>query len=652
MVDLIPTASLVLIAASWLMAWRAGHRWVSGLGVSDRLARAILALIIPTAALILSVHLPALASLILGRGWTTLPAVAIASTVVTGALTAWVRGMAPAPADTLLPFPAGEALRRYWLLPPAIVAGVYAVFVIEAATRYPTGYDALYYHLPVALRWMREGAMNVELGFNYLSHPENGMIVPFLLASAGWERLISLAHAPQAVLLALSVAGLTRSLGIGSAAVIAAVCLAMSVPLVVFQSVSGYIDLYAASHYLAALLAVYTASRLTGRSRRHVLVLAGLSAGIALGSKITFLVMVPMLVLVVAGMGRLGGCAGRMRPMAAVAAFSAATLVCSGFWLIRGTVQAGNPVYPLGVAVAGKQILPGTMADDVFPRRPLDLKLRRWWDYPWRETKYSGEGYPYSVNNGFGAAYTAFVPAGILAGCVFLCRRRQGPGLPATDDDAVSDAARRWLAVYLLITLSGAVLLVTVFREMLRFVLPQVLLAVPVSALLIDRLSRRYARSVCAVLSMALLVTGLIAAYRPAHDLAVRMKHGLWARSDLYGVPALVDQLPRHSRILNLADPMMNYPLAGRSLTNVVIDPKLWQAKLCPDGMTAAALREHGVDYIYTRDPFPADWPDSLPLSVIYDDSDTPRLDGVPTTRIYQVSPTASLAATGATTRP
>ncbi len=656
MVDLIPTASLVLIVASWLMAWRVGHRWVSGLGVSDRFARVVMSLIVPTATLIASVHLLALASLLLGRGWTTLPAVAVVSMVVTCGLTLCHRRIPPATPDVEPPTCADETLPRYWYIPPAILVGVYAVFAVDAATRYPTGYDAMYYHLPVALRWMREGALNVELGFNYLSHPENGMIVPFLLASAGFERLICLAHLPKAVLMALSVAGLARSLGVGKAGTIAAACIALSVPMVIFQSFSGYVDLYAASHYLAALLAVCAASRLPGRSRRHVLVIAGLSAGIALGSKITFLVMVPMLVLVVAGMGWLDGrtvgtC--RSRPAASVAIFAAATLVCSGFWLIRGTVQAGNPVYPLGVAIAGKQILPGTMADEVFPRRPIGVKLGRWWDYPWRETKYSGTGYPYSVNNAVGAAYTAFVPVGVVAAGLILWRRRRRPGhADPGDDDQASERARRWLAVYLLITLSGAVLLMTVFREMLRFVLPQLLLAAVVAALLIDQLSRRYPRTVCAVLSLALLTTGLVAAYRPAHDLAVRVRDGQWDRAGFYGIPALVDELPAGAQILNLADPMMNYALAGRSLTNVVIDPNVWKRKLCPDGVSAAALREHGVDYIYTRAPFSAGWPVSLPVSVVYDDSDIPPLHDVPATRIYQVAPTASLAATGTDARP
>ena len=658
---------LVAIGIIWVVAWRTGWRWARACGVSEPVSAVALACILPTAGLIFSVHLLALGSLVLQRGWVT-----PASTCLVFALAVWLAhrlvppsgdrapGASPVTPDTNPGgsfvrglAPAARCLRRlarrgFLWVPLAIVAGMYAVFLVDALTRFPTGYDATTYHLPLAVTWMRQQNLDVNLGAIVEAFPDNGMIVLSLLAFSRLEWLFPIVHLPKGLLAAAAVFGLIRVCGYRRRTALIGACVTLSVPMVVFQCYSGYIDLYAAASWLSSLLALAWAARVsTARQRRSLLVMAGLSGGVALGSKTTFLVLVTLLGIVamaVEWIRQRGDAQDRRRPALNAALFGLAALACSGFWFIRGTVQAGNPVYPLGVTIGQREILPGYTADLYYPRRTMTTKLRRWWDYPWKETKYSGTGYPYSVNNALGAAYATFVVPGVLAALLGagLRRRRDGGRMTRPQGGGrlrESSASPGLRLVVLLLTLTGVALLLTVFQEMLRFVFPQILLGVVAASAMTESIAVRCRRATVAVLSVSLLVTAAVATLKPAHALAGRVKGGIWERASFYWIPKMVDDFPAGTRILNLAEAPSAYPLLGRHLTNEVIREMRWVGEHGDGPLSTQALRESAIDYIYIRRPRPDDWPDDLPVDLVYDDSKQRTAEGLPTSRLFRVRP-------------
>ena len=627
--------SLLVTAATWLLAWWVGCRWCRGCAVRDRVSVWALGSILPAGGLVFAVHLPGYVSLFSGRGLVTPEPVAVIFLLITWAAHRVVARRFPQPAKPRDPeqpsFESGAfKLAR---LPVLVVAAMYGAFLLDALTRYPTGYDGLKYHLPVAVGWMQTRSMDLVAECDVLQAlPENAMTVPFLLAFVKAERLIALMGVPGALLLAAVIYGLTRAINVGRVGSIAAVCVAMSIPMVVFQSFSSYIDLYAASSWLAALLALVWATKAPDDGqRRGLMFLAGLSAGIALGSKSTFLVLVPMLglvAMVVEWIRVRDGDGDRARPIRNAVLFGLAALICSSFWFVRGTVQAGNPVYPLAVKVGEREILPGIdPGNDWFTRRPLAARIKRWWAYPWKETKYSGTGEHYSVNNALGAAYAAFVPLGIIAALLAAVRPRP------------RDPSERWRLVYLLVALSGVVLLLTSFHGVPRYVLPQIVLAVPVAAVLIDRLIARYPRYTFVLLTCALLITAAIASLSPIRSFLGRVKDNAWSRAAFYEIPPLIDKLEPGTRVLNLALPIMTYPVLGCNLSNDVISGVHWLALLAGDTISARTLRDHGIEYIFVREPWPDDWPDDMPLEKIFDDTETRMLMTTPATRVYRVLP-------------
>ncbi|MFQ5589675.1 MAG: hypothetical protein ACE5HE_00800 [Phycisphaerae bacterium] len=629
--------TLVTIGVVWLVAWRDGLNWCVRCGVTERASAWALACTLPTAGLIASVQFVALLSMASGRGLLTPEAVAVVFIMLVCLARRLIlrlpacAGERPGPA--LKP---ASGLRGAWRVPMLIVVGMYGAFLLDAVTRYPTGWDGLHYHLLVAVGWARDHAINLTKGVIHQCFPENGMIVACLLAFGKLERLFPLVHLPKALLLGAVMFGLARAVGAGRRASISCVCVGLSVPLVVFQSVSSYIDLYAATAWLSALLALVWATRArTDVQRRGLVTLAGLAAGIALGSKTTYLVLVPLLgVVAVAGEWlRPGGLRFSMRRAAGCALlFGLGVFACSAFWFVRGAVRAGNPFYPLAVEVAGHQLLPGYTAQEAFPERSLRLRVKRWWDYPWRESKNSSRrGYPYSTGNALGAAYATFVPVGVLAALISTLRRRGRARMQG------HHLEERWQLIYVILALSGIVMLLTIFHEMLRFILPLVLVAVPVAALLIDRLTAYASRMTLTLLTLSLGTTATIATIQPVHSILGRVRSGNWSRAAFYEIPELIDTFEPGTRLLNLASPTLSYPLLGDNLSNVVITPEHWGKLLNGRTISATALREHGIDYIYTRPPWPRDWPTDLPLELVYDDTHAPRLATTAPTRVYRV---------------
>ena len=676
-------ASLTVIAVTWLGAWRIGYRCVCAWGVRERAAAAALGTIPATAGLIISVQTPALVSLFLDRGFVTPEAVAAIFVLLTLAAGRFVQDLHPLPrGDRGGAVPPGRDLaqphlgkegknRRDYLLgngdetkliwvPMFIVIGMYALFLLDALTGYPTGYDGRHYHLPMAVEAMQSQSIDLIHGYLHRAEPENAMLAPLLLAFAGLERLITLFNVPNAIILAATIYALAHALGVSRPAALIAGCIALSIPIVTFQSFSGYIDLYAAVSWLLALLALTWASRTPGiaservgspdrnlackpedrtpdgetslpqqtNGPRGLVLLAGLSAGVALGCKTVFLALVPLLGLVVIALEWIRPPTGRSRLTIAlrnVTLFGLASLACSSFWFVRGTVQANNPIYPLGVKVAGHEVLPGFAGADYFPPRSLSTKIRRWWNYPWTEVKSSGTGETYSTNNALGAAYATFVPVGILAAILAVFRTK------------VRRPEDRWRLTYLLLALSGVVLLLTVFHEVPRYVLPQILVAVPLAAVLADGLMRHHPRTTVTLLTASLLATASIASLTPLRSFLGRLKDGAWDRAAFYQTPSLIDNLPPGTRVLNLGQPPMTYPLFGRNLSNDVVSGPEWAVLLNGKTISAQALWDNEIEYVYVRAPWPTDWPADLPVERIFDDTEDRTLSTTAATRIYRV---------------
>ena len=231
----------------------------------------------------------------------------------------------------------------------ALVAVGTAYVVALAFATPPFDFDALLYHLPRAALWRQEHAVGYIAG---ASDPrldgnppgaEIGVLLTMVLSKG--DRFVAL---PQLVALAtccLATFGIARRIGLGQAQALFGALLVATLPVVAVQASTAYNDLVVAGFLATAAYAALGATRAD-------LVLLTLSLGLALTTKPTAALALPLLVLVAA--------VGAPRRQ------WGALLAATGCGLVLGA-----PWYVLNLAETGT--LDGGLSGDADQRQPLAL---------------------------------------------------------------------------------------------------------------------------------------------------------------------------------------------------------------------------------------------------------------------------------------
>ncbi|MFA6002973.1 MAG: hypothetical protein WC881_02790 [Elusimicrobiota bacterium] len=294
-----------------------------------------------------------------------------------------------------------------WALWPAAAAAVLVLGIrlAIAGAVPPDSWDGLSYHLPIVLRWIQQGNLDLA-GW---PGPEryyawNGELLSAWLALLGGgslsaAKLCQVAGLP--VLLAAAGALGRRLAGPGWSWACGLAAAAM--PIVVIQSGVPYVDVLYSAFWLAAAAAGVAWLRSGG-----VLHMGAYAAafGLALGSKSTAYLTAPLLIpLAVALWSRPAARREFVRWSPLWVGLVALTgLAC--YW--RNWLQTGNPIFPFELRVAGWTVFRGIT-------RPGDLlvSMEKWffssmWGWAWYPFVETIKGQAvYTYENGFGPVAAA-----------------------------------------------------------------------------------------------------------------------------------------------------------------------------------------------------------------------------------------------------
>ncbi|MGH7415290.1 MAG: hypothetical protein ACREKJ_13920 [Candidatus Rokuibacteriota bacterium] len=481
--------------------------------------------------------------------------------------------------------------RRAVIQAAVIVGSTYGIVALERVTGFPSSWDGVAYHLPLAVRWLQEGSLALPATGDWReSLPGNAEIVAMLALGTGWQALAEMWNVVSALGLCAGSYLLARGMGVGASGALAGAVLVASVPLVLFQTFSAYVDLFG-SACLIGSLGLFVVSRppaTASLAGSRALILSGLGCGLAVGTKPTLWPYAALVAVGVTGSLVWSRAASRPRPRL-VLIFLVATAAPCLFWFARSFAATGNPFYPLALDVPGLPSLSGFRPSEITdPNYHLNFVRSRaeWLLYPWIEFK--RHGYSFGTGSGLGPVFAAFVPVGLLY--TLWSVRRSDPG-PAR---AVRLACSAGLA------LGTAVWWIAV-QGTPRFALPLIVLACVLATPFLDAALRRRPRGTGALLVGAAIVSALLSMLPTAQELPRRVRHHLWERYRFYDVPPLIDRLPSCSIVINY-NPMdefwNSFALAGNRAANTVVPP--WAAKQALDRSPGPGC----PIYLFDRDPF------------------------------------------------
>lgn len=253
-------------------------------------------------------------------------------------------------------------LTLIFFLPLAILV---LIRFINALYQIPAEYDNLAYHLPFAVEWLRTGDL-MQLYYSAFAgpisyYPSNFELLDlYVMLPFKGDLLVNLLNFPLLILTGVAFAAVLSLFKIKRDLVLAITALFLTTPVVLRQVGVPLVDLYFTFTFLAALyfLIFYLQSR-----ERVLLYPMAFSIGLFIGTKYLGLVYGAVLFVVAAGAflyfsrGRFFHRENQVSPTAIKVILL--ILLGGGFWYIRNWFDVGNPLYPAGVELFGKNILTG-----------------------------------------------------------------------------------------------------------------------------------------------------------------------------------------------------------------------------------------------------------------------------------------------------
>lgn len=488
------------------------------------------------------------------------------------------------------------------------VALAYWFALRAAAGSPPTGWDGLWYHLPVATAIIQFGSLR-EFWLGGISntpitlhasnpayaYPTAGSILHSLNLRAGADRWSFLWQMLGVCLLCAATYVLARALGTGKGhgLVVSAAC--VLVPIVVFQSTTVLVDNLAAGFASSswALLIFLLRTPFRSQGRKLLFFVSGLASGLAIATKSASLPFALASVLVASVVSYATATEpGRLRGSARdLSLFCAGLLAVGGYWYIRNWILLGNPIYPFRLGAGNITVFPGLDPKTFWAQKEFQFVQSRadWLSILWNDPPWSDEA-------GTGPVGALALPALIFAALTSISVQH----------------AREKMGAYLVLSL--VVLCVGAWWVFSQHE-PRYLIAIfPLCLSLLGMVwSTCTAGSqwtigilLCVVLigTASLLGQALVPSIAPAYD---RTAQYSWATGSGVQDPSWVDRLPEGTTILNdqqgeggwvtLAS---NHALTGLRHTNVVLtDPHLVTCE--SETRSLERLQSAGVSLIYRR---------------------------------------------------
>ncbi|MEN6521998.1 MAG: glycosyltransferase family 39 protein [Armatimonadota bacterium] len=247
-----------------------------------------------------------------------------------------------------------KAVRKIkWNAEMAIIAAILASVAVLALVRSlapPVGddWDSLAYHLAISKLFLKHHGIYYIDFSSHSNFPFTWEMLYTLGLSFGSVSLAKLFHFGAGVILtgavySMSARHFSRSTGRLAALMVA------GIPLLAWEATTAYIDLAVA---LYLLLTVYALLNFSEEGDKKWALVAGLTAGLAAGTKMTALLMIPIAFVWILWPNRAKSGVRSLRWKTAFTAVLLAAVIAAP-WYVKSYVYTQNPVYPFAYGVFG-----------------------------------------------------------------------------------------------------------------------------------------------------------------------------------------------------------------------------------------------------------------------------------------------------------
>lgn len=251
----------------------------------------------------------------------------------------------------------------------ALIVGLIALIatVLILASVPPVDRDALTHHLLVPKLYLKSGGIHEIPSVPFSYYPMNLDLLYMLPLALGNDILPKYIHFGFALLTAWLIFKFLRRRMSEVACGLAGALLFLSLPVIIKLSTSVYVDLGLIFFSTAAVLQLLRWAE-TGFRFRH-LALAGIFAGLCLGTKVNGMLAVFLLALGVPFLSRRplvkvpssgpNGTCGRLSddtglaPLRRTVVFIAIAATVYSPWMVRNALWTGNPIYPVAAKLFG-----------------------------------------------------------------------------------------------------------------------------------------------------------------------------------------------------------------------------------------------------------------------------------------------------------
>lgn len=203
----------------------------------------------------------------------------------------------------------------------------------------PWAYDGLMYHLRAPQIFLQEGRILPLPGILQANGPLLGQMLYGVGLALGTDTFAQVIHLCFGVILLLGVLALGRRL-LGPSGGWLAAGILLGIPILPLWGTLAYVDMIAA---LYEFLAVWAICRWNESPGRGWLVLSAAFAGMAVGTKMMALFLLPALCLWLIA---LGWRAGWLRAILTGAAYGLGVAAAGGVWYLFNAIHLGDPLFP------------------------------------------------------------------------------------------------------------------------------------------------------------------------------------------------------------------------------------------------------------------------------------------------------------------